>query len=803
LSVSALLVYINRDAIKQRAIQEVNQRLDEPVSIASVDISFAKLPRAAVIMKEIFCAGANSQKGDTLLFAKRAYLEFNLWELWKEPLVIEAVSLEEGVLDVKMRRSGEHNYKIWKSNDEPAEENATWRMPGLKLSEMRLNYEDELQDLRVSTWQSYLNLNGEWLADRYSFEVEHEGVVRQLTLDKEQYLYDEPVKNSFKLKGIKNEIQIVDANARFSYLTTIYSLSYTDDEWLFKASTTQPISINNLLATAEKQTWITEKTGAQDGYASINFEYKSAKASTEYQLSGSFEDVQYISKNIILPKVSGNYKYVKSDIKEKVEIRDAKIEFPSGDLELGFLVEDLDQPKVKVSIVGELDFEDWASVMAMQEFKDMRGKVYSNMTFSNQFVNFENIVPANFANARLNGALAFKEVGFKPKAGGKKLSKLKGDIVFKDQSVNISGLYGILGSSDLFVEGSIENVISGWYFDDQKIAVKGRLVAQKVDLEDFLVQGTDQSASEEDEGLGFLNSISCNLSLDVMQFRFRTFQSNDIKGILQMDKGTILGKNVSLKTCDGDLTGNFVIYTDQLPYRANSAFKAQNVSIPKLFSAFDNFGQSTLTHKNLEGIGDASVQVKGVLDGQLRVNLSSVKANASLKIREGALNDFEPMLALSDYVDVAELKQVRFRDLENEISVDGGFISIPKMDINSNALDLQITGTHSFENVVDYSLRLELGEVLFNKRRAKSKPGEFDDFIQEEPDADNLPIYLRMQGPMEAIEINLDKTALSKAVRDDLKGQKTDLQKIFAPDSVKAKPNKTGIQFSWPEEDDG
>ena len=40
-----------------------------------------------------------------------------------------------------------------------------------------------------------------------------------------------------------------------------------------------------------------------------------------------------------------------------------------------------------------------------------------------------------------------------------------------------------------------------------------------------------------------------------------------------------------------------------------------------------------------------------------------------IQINDGELIDFEPMLLMSDYISVEELKRIRFNTLENQIEV--------------------------------------------------------------------------------------------------------------------------------------
>jgi len=66
---------------------------------------------------------------------------------------------------------------------------------------------------------------------------------------------------------------------------------------------------------------------------------------------------------------------------------------------------------------------------------------------------------------------------------------------------------------------------------------------------------------------------------------------------------------------------------------------------------------------------------------------------------------------------------VKFATLKNQIEIKDKVISFPAMDIKSSAINIQASGTHTFDNVINYRLRILLSELLSKKAR-KAKKGE-------------------------------------------------------------------------------
>ena len=59
--------------------------------------------------------------------------------------------------------------------------------------------------------------------------------------------------------------------------------------------------------------------------------------------------------------------------------------------------------------------------------------------------------------------------------------------------------------------------------------------------------------------------------------------------------------------------------------------------------------------------------------------------------------------------------------MENDLFINTGTVSIPKMLINSSAVNFTVYGTHGFEGDYAYHVRLLLSEVLSRKARERNR----------------------------------------------------------------------------------
>lgn len=801
-AIGVILLYVKRDALKQRAVAELNKTLAVPLVIGSVDISLKKFPKAAVVFNTVYCQGANSSEGDTLLYAKRAYLEFDIWKILQSPLTIDAISVEDGLLSIKRFETGKHNYLIWKDTD-TAKESSLFSLEGVYLSDMRVNYFQEDIDLEVVSFQKMAGLKGNFVADGFNFFIKHSGFINSLEYAGAVYLKNETLSNELKLVSNTDNVFIENGKAATEFLQAKYQLEYNENSTFFEATSSNDIKLSAIIAKAKQQGWVNKNFGDLTGNASAKFAYKSKDKSVQYSVIGKLNEGGYKGAKIGVQKISGPYEYAVLDGIAGINAPNFTVKYPSGEVTGSLRIQNLDRPKVTASLDAELEIEDWKKLLMLDTLQNVSGKLKMTVDFKNQFSSFDAVTPKDLLNAEVNGAIKFSEVAFGFKNSKQNVKNLRGAVELQGKNVRLRELYFVSGSSDIFIDGNLTNAINWIYFKGEKMRVNGRLVAQEIKLEDFIKPGSNASTKATPYDLTFVNNLEANLTLDVMAFSFYTFKASSISGMLVGRDGLFKGSNIKLNACNGSLNGSFSFYTASLPYYGSTAFTATTVNIPQLFSSFNNFGQSTLTNTHLKGTGSAVVEARAKMNDRLEIDVNSIEATVDVRIANGELNDFEPMLALSDFAAIDELKKVRFSTLQNNISIANGVINIPKMEIKNSVLDLQLVGSHTFENKIDYTVRLQLADVLFNKRKGAGSKGEFDDFIQEQNPEDDPSIYVKMTGDVDNPKIGLDKKAMGQSIKQDLKDQGQELKDIFKKDEKKPVKNKTGIQYKWPDEDGG
>jgi hypothetical protein len=313
---------------------------------------------------------------------------------------------------------------------------------------------------------------------------------------------------------------------------------------------------------------------------------------------------------------------------------------------------------------------------------------------------------------------------------------------------------------------------------------KGILVSDlTVNAEDYsvnyLLQSEGGSGNARKKGYVslFPRRMHMNARLHTSGFDAAKFHATDLSLKVSLIGDSMYIPEFSLKFLDGSITGNALISQNkkhEVSITCNSI--SQQINIQELFIAFNNFAQNFIVDKNIKGKLNGTIGFFAQWDSTLRFMPKTLEANGKIEITDGELVQFEPMMKLSKYINVDELRHIRFQKLKNDIHIQDRTVTIPEMDIHSTAFNISAAGQQTFDNLFEYHINVLLSEVLFNKARKKKK--EMDEFMIEDDPKSQTIIPLVIAGTPNDFYVKFDRKRafpLTRRNAEKLPVQKSEL----------------------------
>ncbi|WP_345078016.1 AsmA family protein [Nemorincola caseinilytica] len=316
------------------------------------------------------------------------------------------------------------------------------------------------------------------------------------------------------------------------------------------------------------------------------------------------------------------------------------------------------------------------------------------------------------------------------------------------------------GNTVLNMQGRLLNFLNLYYTDPRKIIWDWQLQSPQIDLNEFVpllaarkaVQvgtNTTGTARLSDQLDRFLDASSVRMNVRVDKLTYRHFTAKQLRGDVEMIGADIALKNVSVEHANGKLKVNVHVKqeADRISYTLNTT--VEHVDVRQFFTAFENFGQSSITDRNIGGKLSTDIEVSGALRPNGEPVPYSINGTAAFRLEGGTLIGFAPLKAISTFVfRNRNLDSIAFRDIDNRFTIQGDKITIHPMFIESNAINMHVKGTYAIGKTgTDILMDIPL-------RNPKKDELVVDDELRQERSMQGIVLHLRaVDGPDGKVKI--------------------------------------------------
>jgi len=816
-SALAIYSYTSADEIKRFLLKEINKQLLVEADVKEVEISlFQNFPNLSLILHQLHM----HQDSQSIIKAEEVRVKFSLLDILDREFELHSLSISNGQLDLIEDDKGRFFPQIWNSsNSEDKSQDLSFelKLRKLSLSQIKLQYAEKDADTEFT-----LLINSAWAKGKFgqdNYELAWNSTISDFDfykkgeaafLDQELRLESICVINE---KSKKLTVQMLEIDWQNLQLNGKGELDYSDKLIINISFADQATALANYFPLLDSS--LSKSLDSLDisGTLKIDGQFKGELAPNfhpsidiVYHIdNGSFIDKE---KQIELKSLMGRGKYINPDLSKA----------SNGNLfadTLSGLLNELDLSG-RLMLSSTTTFPLSLQLELKGELRKLNSYLNNNdleLTEGNFTAKFE----GEFATDQLND-FSLKEWKSAEKSLYIKLEDAA--IAISDSFPPIHSINGelALGRNDLFAEsftfetegmqlsyrGSVLNLISFLDDENEMLLIDGQIKSQALDIEKIMGLFPENQLDTISRDYRYRMYLDAKLS----KLKYQKLLMKDVELKMKADEGRWMFEQISMKTLNGKLEGDLLFQeglNDSWLMYSQSDFEKMDIHI--LFEVFDNFGQEEIQAKNLYGSASGFLELEcEIVEG--KVEKQSLKANGYFDILNGRLVEYQSLYQLAKYIELEELKEIKFSRLRNQFQIQNENIYLPRFSVNSSAIDLEIEGNHSFSNQVDYHIGLELAQVLGKKVK---KPKENDFGYVEDDGLGKTRLFLRMQGDINNPSIKYDKQQLKAHWKNEVKKEKQSLKSIlneefglFKKDTSLSKPGnkseeKPPFQIEWGE----
>jgi hypothetical protein len=780
-----IAVTVYEDEIVTYALQTVQGNLKTKSSIREADLTlWNNFPSVSIRFKDVYVE-ENSKAHDTLLFAKELYLSFDIVDLFSGKYNIDEIEAKDGSFNMRVDRKGRVNWDVWKP-DTSSTPNEKFRihLEDIVGENISYLYEDEQEKTFIDVKLNELQASGKFTEKQFILDIETKAFMNVLYAGETEMLRKRKI-------GLDSEMQVNLDNNTFVIqtgellleevpLNVTGSLDYGDHPSidLHIAETELELKEGILLLPNSMQVQL--QPYAPSGNVKFNFDMSGPFENLAISSKFSVKDGELVEINsgVDLHSIQLDANYVLKEGTDSVTIANFQSVLGTGTLSANGSIRNLNDPVLNLAVNAETNLGDVKGFFGWDSLAVCDGQISAQSTIQGKIAFQEADSTFDWSQLHLNGRAQVTDGSFQWATSNGLFKNINGVFLLNGSDARVEQLNFNINDNNCNFSGDFYSIIPFFTTDNAVLTVQAHLYSNRLDLEKLL---SAAGSSDSELQIALPTTVKLNLTTQIDQFLFKSFNASNIKGTVNYANGNLSISPLSMNLANGSLAADFNLFpTSNGQFGVTCTGALNNIDIQQSFLLFDNFGQSYLTQNNIKGNATVLADFQTTLASDLSVLPNSIKSDLQVNIENGELNDVESFQYLIAYIkgnkwiaplmkedEFAEkLRHIKFSTLQNSIHIENSIITFPLMDIESSAMSITIEGTHSFDNVLDYRIGFDLKEMLL---KASSTAG----------DKSGRQIYLYMRGPIDNLEFGLDKDALRSERVSAKLIEKEKLNRIF------------------------
>lgn len=298
----------------------------------------------------------------------------------------------------------------------------------------------------------------------------------------------------------------------------------------------------------------------------------------------------------------------------------------------------------------------------------------------------------------------------------------EGNFRFENEKMWFTKFLADYEKSDFALNGYLLNTIN--YFLERKGTLHGKfnLYSNYILIDEFMAlkngDNTQKSINveyakiENPKSSGVVvipKNLDVSLIANAKKVEFQGLDLNHLKGTASVSNGEVFLKNTTFDIIGSKMTVD-ARYQNESPITANYdiALKVLDFDVQKAYKEIDMVKEMATSAKDVKGIVSIDYKLKGDFDKNMNPIYPSLEGGGVINLRDVEVKNLKMLSAVGDNIGSKAFNNPDMKGVDIESHIKNNLIHVDKFTFKVSVLRPSISGTTSFNGLLDLQIRIGL-----------------------------------------------------------------------------------------------
>lgn len=806
------------------AKREVNKNVKAEVNWSDFHVSLFKgFPDLRVSMEELSLKGEGAFKDDTLVSFREFSADVDLISAFSGKVIVNSIILDRPVIRAIALDDTTVNWDITYPSEEIEEEEPDTaemefeiNLKEFRINEAEISYFDALTSTFASVEGFNFLLSGN-MSEEFTDLTVH-STAESITADYDNVRYLNKAFFSFdamlgadmenmKFEISNNELKLNDITLG---LEGFFEMTEQDNIALDVRFFTRETAFKSLLSMIPavymkdfedlNTSGVLELEGTARGKITDN-------ALPEVDLSLLVEDGYFAYPDLpeAVENINVDLKIFYDGVAEdnsRVDLDEFHMEIAGNPIDMNFsLRTPMSDMQMNGAVTARVDFASLKDAIPIEDM-NLEGIMNADIEIMGKMSDIEN---ENYEEFRADGKLEVMNVMVEGEDLPAPLNIETMRMFFSPKYVNLQTFDGYIGSSDIHMDGNLENFIP-YVFEDEVIEGNLNFTSRSLNLNQIMAsEEVEEETTEEDTVIMTVvevpENIDVKLTTSIDKVIYDELEIENLEGEIIVRDGILNMDNLSMDVLDGTmmLSGEYNTTDISTPV-IEMEMDMNSIDIQSSFYAFNTVRQLAPVAEMARGDVSVNFDFISFLDSTMNPVMSSIVGNGRLETDEVKLENSKTLNQIGNLLNIEGLANRQFKDIDLTFEVREGRVYVDPFETELGSVDLTVSGSQGLDQSLDYDLEFNIPREQFG-----SAANEFlDDLASQARDkgfdmspGDMINVTVKVGGTFRDPEVKLGtkevisdtkeqvREAVEQRVQEEVEKAKEDVTKKVSEEAEK------------------